>query len=437
MDVILNLMQYVIIFIEVFIWWRLTKSVLNMKYDKKYHMGLAVSIFLLMVIKQFIFLIPNLVPYQAVGTIILMTYTFVAGLLLFKNSFVEKLVWFGVFYLGLIIMELATILLLSLVLNKSLADLSMNDQMSMWVIAFGKIMTLLLFEMIIRKHNGKMVIGFSYFKELAILIVFNLVLLLAVVFIFTNKQDITNNIDNIILFIFGVVLLITVCMILLIFKIEKKSKEELATQLKLQQIELELKLNNDMIRITDNLRKLRHDMNNHIGLIKTLASSNKYDDLNDYINQIYEDVEIANELVITENKTLSVLLNAKKSLAKAKNIDFQSMITIKDIKMQNKDICALVGNILDNAIEAAEKTKAKKYIELSIQKTEEGCVINCENSLGVKPIIKKADFVTLKENSLIHGIGTKNIKEIVAKYKGEVNFDYDDEMFNVRVVMPV
>jgi sensor histidine kinase regulating citrate/malate metabolism len=205
----------------------------------------------------------------------------------------------------------------------------------------------------------------------------------------------------------------------------------------LQETELELKLNEDMVNITDKLRKLRHDMNNHIGLIKTLVHTERYDELEEYINQIYEDVEIANELVISGNRTVAVLINAKKALAKSKNIEFSSMITILDLNMQSKDICTLLGNILDNAIEAAEKSLGKKYIDLMIQKTEEGCVISCENSIGTRPVVKKGKFVTWKDNTFNHGIGTENMKDIVTKYKGQLYFDYDDEAFNVRVDMPV
>jgi len=437
----MNIVSYVVGYsmygIETFVWWRLTNSVLSTKYDRKYPMGAAIIMFLLMLMKDFIFRSPNIAQFQVIGTIVLMSYTFIMGLVLFKNSFREKLIWWGIYYFGLIIMELVTILLLSLVMNTSIQEITTDNKTSLWIIALAKIMTVLLFEAIIRKRKGKLVIGFTYFSELSFVIIFSIVLLLGTVFIFTNSNNISSNIDNIILFFFGIMLFIAIFTITLIFKIEKKSKEEMETKLKLQQIELELKLNDDMISITDKLRKLRHDMNNHIGLIKNLVHTEKYEILKEYIDQIYEDVEVANELVITENKTLSVLLNAKKSKAKEKNIDFQSMIALQDFQMQNKDICALLGNILDNAIEAAEKVENSKYIQLTIQKTSAGCVISCENSLGIKPVMRKGKFITSKENAFIHGIGTENIKDIVAKYKGEVTFDYDDEMFHVRIVLPV
>ncbi|HWT74404.1 MAG TPA: GHKL domain-containing protein [Mobilitalea sp.] len=436
MDVISSILQFLIICIECFVYWRILSGALDAKYSKRSLNVAGIIMFSLSFLHQYIFSIPEMEKFFTVGTIVTMCNVFLTFMFLTKNSFVEKVIWFGVFYLGTVIFELLTFFILKLVLNKGL-PLSDNDEISMYIVFIGKVLYLLLFEYIIRKRKQKVLISVSYFKELSIIILFNLVLLLASVYISKNQQGIISNIDGFIFFIFTVVFLITSYIVILIFRLEKKSREEIETQLKLQQIELELKLNDDMINVTDKLRKLRHDMNNHIGLIKALVKAQKYDELEEYINQIYEDVEIANELVITSNKTLSVLLNSKKSLAKSKNIDFTSMIASQEINMQNKDICALLGNILDNAIEAAEKSGNKKYILLMIQKTEEGCIISCENSLGIKPIIKKGKFVTLKDNSLLHGIGIENMKDIVTKYKGEINFDYDDEMFHVRIVLPV
>ena len=436
MEFVNIIMLLLINFLECYAWWRLTVSVLQVKSNKNIPLASTIGLFLLMSIKLIIVNSPGMDQYKTLGTLILVVYCLVLLLVFFKNSLLEKVVWLGVYNFVLFIMEILTILTLNIGLKRPLGVI-FGDSISMSVIVIGKIMMVLVLEIIIRSHRDKLIMGFSYFKELAAIILFNFLLVLGVVYILTNKNEILHKLDYIILVLFGVVLLITASTVALIFRLEKKSKEEIVTQLKLQQIELELKLNEDMINITDRLRKLRHDMNNHIGLMKNLVQTKQYDELEEYINQVYEDVGVANELVITGNKTLAVLLNAKKSLAKAKNIDFTSMIATQDINMKNKDICTLLGNILDNAIEAAEKSGAKKYIQLMIQKTEEGCVISCENSLGTKPIINKDKFVSRKENSFIHGIGTENIKDIVEKYKGEINIDYDDDMFNVRVVMPV
>jgi len=409
---------------------------MDAKYNKKFMISASMMLFTFMIAFDWILSLPGIMSFKPLFAVVLMAYSMITYILLFHNTILEKIIWWCIFYFGIAIMELITFCILKLVLNKSLDEMS-TDELSLHIIIIGKVLFVLLFEFIIRSRKSKLIISFIYLKDLAFIILFNIILLLAVIYMFSNHKSILFRIDQVISFVFAMVLIITVYTVLLIFRVGKKSKEELETQLKLQQIELELKLNDDMILVTDKLRKLRHDMNNHIGLIKALVTTQKYDELEEYINQIYEDVEIANDLVITGNKTLSVLLNSKKCLAKSKNIDFTSMIVAQDINMQNKDICILLGNILDNAIEAAEKSGDNKYVQLMIQKTEEGCIIKCENSFGIRPVMKKGKFITIKDNTLIHGIGTENIMDIVTKYKGEINFDYEDEIFSVKVVMPV
>jgi sensor histidine kinase regulating citrate/malate metabolism len=254
--------------------------------------------------------------------------------------------------------------------------------------------------------------------------------------VFTNVYNTEIDLYTVIQYILVAILLTTLVTFSLIFKIEKESKKEIETRLKLQQIELELKQNKDIINITDNLRKLRHDMNNHIGLIKSLIYDQKYDELREYVDDLYQDVAVANEYIVLENKVLSVLLNSKREKAKELEVDFQSFVAASDINIPEKDICVLFGNILDNAIEAASKAVNSKFVTMSIQKTESGCIIQCENSIGEKPLIKKGKFLTSKSDKNLHGIGTENIIDVVNKYNGKIKFDFDEEVFSIRIVMP-
>jgi len=436
MEAVSSLFDYLNMFLESFLWYRLISSVMNERYAKRYTVIAALGMFVLLIVQRNIIRHEQFASYKGIGTLVLVIYTLSIILVLFSNSYIEKFIWWGLYNFLVLIMELISILFLNLVLGKSLEMIN-SDSISGYVIFLCKLMMIPLVEMIIRKRKGKLTIGSAYHMELIMVILLNTVLLISTIFIFNNKYNLMKRIDQVILFIFGIVLLSMIYSIIIIFRLEKRSKEELATKLKIQQIEMEIKQNEDMASIMDKLRKLRHDMNNHIGLMKSLMLMKKYEELDEYINQIYQDVEIANELVIAGDNTLSVLINAKKALAKSKNIDFDSMVTTQNINMLNKDICTLLGNILDNAIEAADRASGKKYVELMIQRTNEGCIISCENSIGMKPVIDKGRFTTWKKESSMHGIGTENIKDIVIKYKGQINYDYDDEMFQVRVVMPV
>lgn len=423
--------------IEAYIWYRLMTNMLECKYSNKISGIAAIMIVVLLLIKGMVFSLPVMEHLRGYGSLVMMAYTLIAALLLFKNSLFEKLIWWGVYCIGLIIMELFTITVMTLVFRISIDTIQNNDVINNTATIITKVATLVLFELLIKRHRAKLQIKESAHNNLSILILSNIVLLIGSVIVFFNINNTSLDMDSVIQIFFGVVLIIEVITFFLVFKMEADSRKELQTQLKLQQIELELKQNTDMINITDNLRKLRHDMNNHIGFIKQLLDEKKIQELQEYVDDLYGDVAIANDIIVADNKALSVLLNAKRERAKELNIEFQSFITSSNLSMQDRDVCILFGNILDNAIEAAEKSVHKKFIDLSIQKTDLAYIIQCENSFGIKPVMKKGKFLSIKDNSSLHGIGTENIKDIVSKYKGQIHFNFDDEIFNLRIVMPV
>jgi hypothetical protein len=410
---------------------------LDPKYKKRYYILAAISIFAIILMKDFIFSFDSMGAYKVFGSIFIVIYMLVLNNLLFKNSRSQKFIWWGVYYIGIFIVELITIGFLLFVLGLSMTDITTNETISLWASLGNKLLTLLMFELFIRRRKSKLEIKNVAFNNIFILIAFNVILVLGGVAVFTNVANTEVDLYTVIQYILGAIFLTTMVTFYLIFKIEKESKKEIETRLKLQQIELELKQNKDIINITDNLRKLRHDMNNHIGLIKSLIYDQKYDELREYVDDLYHDVAVANEYIVLENKALSVLLNSKKEKAKELEVDFQSFVAASDFNIPEKDICVLFGNILDNAIEAASKAVNSKFVTMSIQKTESGCIIQCENSIGEKPVVKKGKFLSSKSDKNLHGIGTGNIIDVVNKYNGKIKFDFDEEVFNIRIVMPV
>lgn len=422
--------------IEAYLWYRLMTNMLELKYSKKVYAIAASMIFVLLLIKTLVFDLPIMENLRVFGSLVIIIYTLIAAMTLFKGSFFEKLIWWGIYYIGMIIMELVIIFFMTIVLKIPMEEITNNEVINDTASIITKVITLLMFELFISRRRAKLQIKPSRHSNLSIIIVFNMVLLLGCVIVFFNVDNTNIDLINIIQFFFAVVLIILVVTFSLVLKMERDTQKEMQIQLKLQQAELELKLNKDMVQVTDNLKKLRHDMNNHIGLIKNLVYSENYVDLRKYVDEVYHDVAVANEYIVAENQTLSVLLNTKKDEAKELGIEFQSLIATSDVKLQDKDLCSLIGNVLDNAIEAASKSQHKKYIDFMIQRTEAGCVIQCENALGEKLELKKGKFQTKKDNSSLHGIGTETIKDIVGKYHGEVTFDFDDEVFLLKIILP-
>jgi sensor histidine kinase regulating citrate/malate metabolism len=221
----------------------------------------------------------------------------------------------------------------------------------------------------------------------------------------------------------------------LCYKLTNLANAEMEQRLRIQRIEMEAKLNEDLSDIINTLRSLRHDMNNHIGIMKGLVENSEYVLLQQYLHDIYSEITNANDFIFVSNQALLILLNSKISKAQQKNIEMENIIEVNEIKISDKDMCSLLGNIIDNAIEAAEKNTDNSYIKLEIKENANCCYIYCENTYSQKPNLKNGKFITFKPDSINHGIGTENIKSIVKKYNGTINYNID-ELFSVHILIP-
>lgn len=230
------------------------------------------------------------------------------------------------------------------------------------------------------------------------------------------------------------VALISMISVFTLYKVTKKSRETMETNLKLQQIEMENKLTENLEDVVNNLRSLRHDMNNHMGILQGLLSLGESQEALDYLNSISSELSVANQFVFVENKVLSVLINSKINKATTLGIPIETDILVNDFPLNDKDLCALIGNILENAIEAAEHAK-HPHITFSMKKENQQFYVQCENTFLVTPILQNGEFLTTKENKKYHGIGIKNIKSIVETYHGRTIFSVDD-LFHILIVIP-
>ena len=118
-------------------------------------------------------------------------------------------------------------------------------------------------------------------------------------------------------------------------------------------------------------------------------------------------------------------------------IDFQAELSIPmEMSFKGADISLILGNLLENAVEGAEKAIKKKYIKLSVKYDRKNLLINIENSYGGKLKRVKEELRTTKENAANHGIGLASVRRAARKYQGTVFIDDTvPECFLVRVVL--
>lgn len=215
-----------------------------------------------------------------------------------------------------------------------------------------------------------------------------------------------------------------------------KSVEDSTEQQKIDMLELEQTWKADIEQETKKLRILRHDMKNHISILKLFVDNEQTEELKEYINEMFEETTAANDIVVMENTTLASLISRKKQLAKEKKIQFDSQV-LTELPLEDMEMSTLFGNLLDNAIEAAMQVTDHAYIDLKIEKNSKKVyVITCSNSYAVEPKRSADRLLTTKEDSDSHGMGIQSMKRVVEKHNGVLDVTFENAVFTMTILIP-
>lgn len=211
----------------------------------------------------------------------------------------------------------------------------------------------------------------------------------------------------------------------------EKELEMNAVQLRVQLMDRYYK---EVQLLTENCMYTTHDMKNHILLLENYAENNDLIKIKNYLKQIGAPMNEIDQYVWCNNEVVNLIINTKLGETKKRNIKVKTDFDNVLFPMTDNELCSVLANLLDNAVDACEKVKeSERWITISIKDCSTYILIKIENSIADYPEKKKNEFVSKKHGC--HGYGLKSVKVIVDKYHGEMKFDYDERSFSVIVVI--
>ncbi len=185
------------------------------------------------------------------------------------------------------------------------------------------------------------------------------------------------------------------------------------------------------------VRKLRHDMKNHLNIIGMLITEEKIPEAVHYLEGLNQEFAVTVKAYCS-NDIVNAVLSSKEQEASEADISCEFQIDFAETpEMEDIDLCSLLSNTLDNAIEACRKISvaARRFIKVNAR-CHNGCfsykAVNAKENEIVK---ENGNFVTGKRNPELHGMGLKNVKQIVEKYEGYIEVSYDECSFTVVVMI--
>ena len=181
------------------------------------------------------------------------------------------------------------------------------------------------------------------------------------------------------------------------------------------------------------IRNIKHDLKNQVAVLNDLLKDNKYTEAKQHINQLYNDVEKVTSVCYTGNSAVDSIINLKGDYARNRNISYMSKIKVNSIDFDTISICRILGNAIDNAIEACERMEIdEKCVCIAMHQLDNKLIIEIENtSLPVDV----NNLITSKKNKEAHGIGMQSIRQTVESMNGYVSCNYENGYFSIKIVL--
>lgn len=184
------------------------------------------------------------------------------------------------------------------------------------------------------------------------------------------------------------------------------------------------------------MRIFSHDIKNHLTQIRNLEN---IEAVQSYIDSIYPNIEKFSFTGISKNKMLDLIISKYVMLCEKKNIKFSVDVKTANLAyVSDSDLSTLMNNLLDNAVEAAERAD-ERFIQVYIfskGSMHDGLVI--KNSCAISPKAENGELKTTKQNKKTHGVGTKSIRKTLKKYDAVYGWKYDEnsKIFETDIVFP-
>lgn len=235
-------------------------------------------------------------------------------------------------------------------------------------------------------------------------------------------------------------LLISILLNAYIFKKSLQVKDfEKKNLLMKQQFKLQINHNKNIEGLYSGMRSIKHDMQNHLLCLKSLANDNNIEEIKRYLQLLGQTIEKLNYKIKTGNVISDAIINEKYNIAKMDNIEFVcNFIMPNDTLIDSVDLCIILSNCLDNAIEACikitDKTIDKKIVITSYIK-DLYLIIEVSNTTTDKIKYKNNKIISTKKDRNNHGIGLSNMEMIIKKYNGILDIITEENKFTLNIML--
>ncbi len=236
-----------------------------------------------------------------------------------------------------------------------------------------------------------------------------------------------------------ILLIINLIAFILFDEIIRKNELEKRNIISKNLIKMQTRRHLQFIEDNKSIRSIWHDMNNHFITLHHYTEKKEIHELENYLCKIIKKVKEHKNIINSGNLAIDSILENKRNTAIENLIDFEFSVKVPEsLKIDPIDICGILGNALDNAIEACmkiDKDEINKYIKLKIVFDKGYLFISVLNTFQTIPTQKNGRLLSNKSDSEYHGFGVGNIEKYVDKYNGNLETNFNDKQFFLNIAL--
>lgn len=215
----------------------------------------------------------------------------------------------------------------------------------------------------------------------------------------------------------------------------KKIYREVLGRSETEYLQLQLDSLQDVKEQGEQVMRMRHDLSSHMAMLQTLLSEGNYEEARKYTEQLSHDAIPSGSGILTGNRAADLVVRSRMKTCEEHGIDFTFTGTLTGLEhMTAPDICGILSNAYDNAIEAC-LPQTGAYIHTKISTTRNYTVVHIVNSVEKKVSIRSNSVTTTKRDRKSHGYGIDIMKRIAYKYNGSCSLHCDDKEFTVEITL--
>ena len=237
----------------------------------------------------------------------------------------------------------------------------------------------------------------------------------------------------------SIILLLIVLMLssyFLFIRLAVEQERQLELELNNQSLAFQIRQVDRMKEDLERIRQARHEMRNHYFLLESLQKQGKQKELEQTLQEITRTQLAADQLVSTGNQLVDMILSEKMGEAEQKGIPFLLDVKLPEtLAVNQRLLCSLLCNLLDNALEASERTEHPD-ISFSMRLNKGYLSILCKNRIGASVLKNNPMLRTSKADPFSHGIGMKLIRQTVDHCDGDLRIQEENGFFSVRILLP-